>query len=184
MKFVSKSVSPTTDVWIVTYDMAVAIEKSGIRYSDLGIPDELKKLTLNELGSYILLQERFARFLGKYEDVHDFNIGDMETKLGLNKVFEQREDIDTYFIELLNKHNRYFYRKSDETLVIMIGLKEFEEKDYPGWTLLEGDKLSLALTDVLYKSFSYQDLHFDAAIKTSDDEFSLAHTFYALERGL
>ena len=65
----------------------------------------------------------------------------------------------------------------------MIGEEGKGVIDYPGWTSLEGDRLSVAVTDVIYKVFGYQDIHFSPVVQTGTDEFTISNVFYALEQG-
>lgn len=184
MKFILKDVNEKTDFWLVTHDMVSLFEKMSIKYSELyALGKMTNKVTFDEVGSFILLQQLLATYLGKPTYQSPFKANNETEDLILSKVLKENEDIKNYFIELLSNHNKYYYRNTANGVVIMIGAAGNNELDYPGWTLLEGDKISVAIVDVIYKVFGYQDIHFSPVVQTGPDEFSIANAFYALEQG-
>lgn len=185
MKFILKRNGKETDVWLLTPDMVSIIEKNSIKYSALStLGKQVNKLTFDEVGSFFLLQNLMSNYLGKPEQPIQIESNNATESAILNKFVTTRTDVEQYFIELLQKHNTYFYKVVDECIILMCADKGTKEIDYPSWTLLTGDKFSIALVDVLFTFYGYQDLHFSEPIVTAANEFSLSNAFYALEQGL
>lgn len=184
MKFILKNKNTKIDFLLVTEDLNDLIKKVGIGYSELDNVAALhKNLSFDEAASFILLQRAMANLLGKQEHRDYFEGDDLPEHKPLKARVENGADITQYFIELLDQHNSYFYRNGNSGIVVMIANKGSKEIDYPGWTLLEGDKLSLAITDVLFRVYGYQDVHFNPIVNVGPDEFTLSNAFYALEQG-
>lgn len=185
MKFILNNDTQKTDVWLVTSDMISLFEKNGIKYPELAeLGKKPNKLTLDEVGSFFLLQDLMRVRLGKPNN-NSFVVGKTEAETTiLNRFIEKREDVKQYFIESLQAHPMYFYRQTDNVLLLMVADKGSAEIDFPGWTLLEGDKFSVALVDMIYKQYGYQHIHFQPVAQTGDNEFSLSNAFYALEQEL
>jgi len=185
MKFILENSKEKTDVWLVTTDMVRLFEKNGIRYSELAeLGKKINKLTSDEVGSFFLLQNLMSKRLGK--PVAEINIpanSEVESNL-LRKFVLENTDAQQYFIELLQQHPMYFYRQTDDALLLMIADKGSAENDFPSWTLLEGDKFSIAIVDLLYKTYGYQSLHMHSVIQVAENEFTLSNAFYALEQEL
>lgn len=185
MKFILKSNLEKTDFWVVTTDMVNLFKKIGIKYSELSqLGKWSNKVTFDEIGSFFLLQELLSRRLGKPEAPMIFEANNPAEFKIIERVIFANKDMRQYFIELLQRHNAYLYRTFENGIIIQIAEKGATELDHPGWTMLEGDKLSIALMDALYKFFGYQDLHYSSVVQTGTDEFTLSNAFYALEQGL
>jgi len=183
MKFILKNVNEKTDFWVLTSDMVSLIEKNGIKYSELSeLGKKLNKLTFDEVGSFFLLQELVLKRLGKPEVDYPIETSNATQTALLKEVITTRDDIKQYFIELLQRHNTYFYRRAEGGLALMIADRGCVQSDYPNWTLLKADRLAMALMDTLYENFGYQDLHFNAVIQSGLNEFTLSNAFYALEQ--
>lgn len=184
MKFILKNPLEKTDFWLATSDMISLFDKIGIKYSELSKLALLSsKVTFDEIGSFFLLQELMAKRLGKPEAPPIFATNSPAERQIIDRIINDNK-VNQYFIELLQNHNTYFYRSFENGLIIQIAPKGSVEVDHPGWTILEGDKLSIAIVDVLFKFFGYQDLHYSPVIQTGPDEFTLSNAFYALEQGL
>lgn len=185
MKFILKNPLEKIDFWVVTTDMVNLFEKIGIKYSELSRLGKMSnKVTFDEIGSFFLLQDILSERLGKPKTPMIFEANNPAEFKIIERVIFENKTMRQYFIELLQKHNTYFYRNFENGLIIQIAEKGAVELDHPGWTILEGDKLSIALMDTLFKFFGYQDLHYSSVIQTGPDEFTLSNAFYALEQGL
>lgn len=183
MKFILKNESEKINFWLVTEPLHNLIEKVGIGYSSLDMLAGNNELTSDEYASFILLQRILAERLGKQEfrdyfkDVTDPYLKPIKDRL-LNS-----DDIKQYFIEMLEQHNSYFFRKTNEGIIVMIANKTSNKEDFPTWTLLDGDKLSLIIVDAIYQIYGYQDVNFNPIVNVGQDDFTLSNAFYALEQG-
>jgi len=183
MKFILKNVHEKTDFWVLTSDMVSLLEKNSIKYSELSeLGKKVNKLTFDEVGSFFLLQSLVLKRLGKPDVDYPIETSNATHAALLKEVITARDDIKQYFIELLQRHNTYFYRRAENGLVLMIADRGCVQSDYPNWTLLKADKLATAIMDTLYNFFGYQDLHFNAVVHTGVNEFTLSNAFYALEQ--
>lgn len=182
MKFVLRRNDDAVDFWLITYDQFNATKNSGITFPTFDKLTGSEKLTFDEIASFILLQRLMAKLLGKLEYSDDFIVANEINNTKLTTALNN-ESITKYFIELLSGHNTYFYKRYHEGILLMIAEKGMTEKDLISWTLLEGDKLSLAIADTLYKVYGNQDLHFNPIVTAAPDQFTLANVFYALEQG-
>lgn len=171
MKFITSE--KVKNIWFFTDEMGMLLNEARIPFSDvIKLPDYSDKLAMNDIITVASLQLFVAKIYGK-TFISPF------TEAKVNEIFTAKfkEVIDLdhsiNLSQINSRFNRFYIRSTEEDIFIGMsndGNKNTFFNSSNSFTKLNSVNLEKAMVEAVYKSFMYQNLHFQKNIIVNADQ--------------